>query len=162
MNEQLRFLVEGARTKRYHTLTTLTEETVGHHSHGVALLVFMLAEEPSINLIFAALVHDLAEHKTGDIPAPSKRQFGIGDQVNELEERLLETSGWGPEPLTSEEQRVLKLADIAQGALYCAEELASGNTRMRVVFDRYISYAEEMLLVGFEKTLFNMIKEMVK
>ena len=162
MNEQLLFLMNGARTKRYHTLTTLTEETVGHHSHGVALLVFMLVEEPSISLIFAALVHDLAEHQTGDLPSPSKRQFGITEQFSALEDRLLETSGWGLEGLTPEEARTLKLADVAQGAMYCAEEIISGNTRMKVVFDRYVSYAEELMLVGFEKTLFNDIKELLK
>lgn len=162
MIDQLYFLLDGANVRRYHTVTTLVPETVGHHSHGVALLVFMLVEEPSLNLVFAALVHDLAEHKVGDIPAPSKRQFGIGDQINALEEELLEGSGWGPEGLTPREERALKLADIAQGALYCVEEIQRGNSRMRTVFDRYISYAESMILVGFEKDLFNTIKGMIK
>jgi hypothetical protein len=30
---------------------------------------------------------------------------------------------------------------------------------MRRVFDRYISYAEELILVGREREIFNMIKE---
>jgi hypothetical protein len=33
---------------------------------------------------------------------------------------------------------------------------------MRGVFDRYISYAEEMMLIGREKQLFDLIKESVK
>lgn len=159
MKDQLQFLLDGANVRRYHTIPTLLTETVGHHSHGVALLAYMLAEEPTVGLIFAALVHDLAEHQLGDIPSPAKREYGIGEQVNELEKRLLNDSGWGMERLTAQEKRILKLADIAQGALFCVEEIQRGNSKMRVVYDRYISYAESMILVGFEKTLFNHIKE---
>jgi len=159
MKNELQFLLDGANVRRYHTITTLVTETVGHHSHGVALLACMLTEEPTLDLVFAALVHDLAEHQLGDIPSPAKRQYGIGEQVNELEEKLLTDSGWATGDLTAQEKRVLKLADIAQGALFCVEEIQRGNTRMRVVFDRYISYAEQMILTGLEKTLFGHIKE---
>jgi len=163
MKEQLQFLLDGANVKRYHTVTTLVSETVGHHSHGVALLACMLSKEaPSLNLVFACLTHDLAEHETGDIPAPSKRKFGIGELVNDLEAQLLESSGWAPESLTPYEERILKLADIGQGALFCVEEIQRGNSKMRIVFDRYISYAESMILIGTEKSFFNHIKEMVK
>ena len=163
MKDQIQFLLDGANVRRYHTVTTLVPETVGHHSHGVALLTCMLSkDEPSINLVFAALVHDLAEHQTGDIPSPSKRKFGIGDMINSLEEELLENSGWAPEELTLEEARVLKLADLGQGALYCVEEIQRGNSKMKVVLDRYLSYAESMMLIGNEKLFFNAVKEMVK
>ena len=162
MKDQLGFLVDGANVRRYHTIPTLIPETVGHHSHMVALLVFMLVENPSKNLIFAALVHDLAEHQTGDIPSPSKRRFGIGEQVNEVESILLEESGWGYEELTNAECRALKIADLAQGAMYSAEEILRGNSRMKSVFDRYISYAEDLMLCGAETELFNQIKDMLK
>lgn len=161
MKEQITFLLDGANVTRYHTVPTLITETVGHHSHGVALLTCMLSPvEPSANLIFAALTHDLAEHQTGDIPAPSKRRFGIGDQINALEERLLENSGWASEELTAVEVRTLKLADVAQGALFCVEEIKRGNSRMKAVLGRYLSYASEMELVGIERNLFNLIEEM--
>ena len=163
MKDQIQFLLDGANVKRYHTITTLVPETVGHHSHGVALLACMLSKsEPSLNLVFAALVHDLAEHQTGDIPSPSKRQFGIGDMINALEEELLENSGWAPEELSMEEARALKLADLGQGALYCVEEIQRGNSKMRIVLERYLSYAESMMLIGNEKLFFNTVREMVK
>ena len=161
MKSRVHFLLDGANVRRYHTVTTIVPETVGHHSHGVALLACMLYPgEPSARLMFAALVHDLAEHQVGDIPAPSKREFGIGEQINELESRLLSASGWGPQELTDAEARALKLADIAQGALYCVEELQRGNTKMRIVLGRYLSYAETMILVGDERILFNYIREL--
>lgn len=159
MKSQLLFMAQGANVKRYHTVSTIQPETVGHHSHGVACLVLMLTDNVSVNLLTAALLHDLSEHQTGDIPAPAKREYGIGEQVSSLELTLLLGSGFGYPELSKIETRILKLADIAQGALYCAQEIAMGNKSMQVVFDRYMSYAHQYWLVNKEAELFNTIKE---
>jgi 5'-deoxynucleotidase YfbR-like HD superfamily hydrolase len=160
MKDRINFLLAGANVRRYHTVNTIATETVGHHSHQVAALVFLLDEHPSVDLVYSALTHDLAEHVTGDVPAPSKREFGISDQFNRLEEKLLQSSGWNGNTLDPQDARTLKLADIAQGALFCVEEMQRGNRLMKVVFDRYIGYAESMVLCGAEKVLFSTIKEM--
>lgn len=162
MKETLEFILSGSEVTRYHTVTTLVKETVGHHSHGVALIALLLQPNASRQLLMAALFHDLAEHLTGDIPSPAKRELGVGARIDELEARLMKGAGIIMPVLSEDEQRVLKLADLAQGALYCAREIQMGNSRMQVVFDRYIAYASEMILVGNEKTLFNLIKEKVE
>lgn len=160
MKKTLEFISAGSEVKRYHTVTTLREETVGHHSHGVAMLCLVLTNHhASAALLEAALVHDLSEHITGDIPSPAKREYGIGEQVTLLEMRLMAAVGLGVITLDHHEERVLKLADIAQGALFCLREIELGNSKMRVVLDRYISYAESMVLVGRERELFDVIKE---
>ena len=107
----------------------------------------------------AALLHDLAEQVTGDIPSPAKRQFGISDQVSAMEAKIMRSVGIDFPMLTIEEARILKLADLAQGAMFCARDLALGNSRMRSVFDRYYSYAFNMVLVGRERELFELIKQ---
>jgi 5'-deoxynucleotidase YfbR-like HD superfamily hydrolase len=155
----LDFILAGSEVKRYHTVTTLVSETVGHHSHGVAMLCLMFDPMASRQLLMAALFHDLAEHQTGDIPSPAKREFGIGGKVDELELRLMTAAGIVMPHLSPEDKRTLKLADVAQGALFCAREISLGNKRMRRVFDRYISYAEELILVGREREIFNIIKD---
>lgn len=164
MKDKLKFICDGANTRRYHTVPTLLTETVGHHSHGVAMCAHLLMRNRYYNpqVIYAALLHDLAEHQVGDVPSPSKREFGIADQINALEDRLMRSAGFPPPALEKEDERVLKLADIAQGALFCAQEIEMGNSKMRAVFDRYIGYAESMFLVGVEKEMFDTIKEMVK
>lgn len=159
MKHTLDFILAGTEVKRYHTVTTLVSETVGHHSHGVAMLCLMFDPLASRQLLMAALFHDLAEHQTGDIPSPAKREFGIGGKVDELEQRLMNAAGIVTPQLSPEDTRTLKLADVAQGALFCSREISLGNKRMRRVFDRYISYAEELILVGREREIFNMIKE---
>ncbi len=159
MKDTLNFIMAGTEVTRYHTVTTLVKETVGHHSHGVAMLALLLNPLASRQVLMAALFHDLAEHQTGDIPSPAKRQFGIGDKVDELEHRLMRAAGIVMPELSPEDARTLKLADLAQGALFCARELSLGNRRMQAVFDRYLAYAQEMILVGRERELFNIIKE---
>ena len=61
MRKKLEFILAGTEVTRYHTVRTLVQETVGHHSHGVAMLCLFLAPDASANLLKAALVHDLAE-----------------------------------------------------------------------------------------------------
>jgi len=161
MKNRLNFIISGSETVRYHTVRTLTSETVGHHSHMVAMLCIILhpTENPSTALLWGALTHDLAEHQTGDIPSPAKREYGIGEQVSELEERLL-TSALLDMKLSNMDARILKLADLAQGALFCVRELQLGNTLMKIVYERYKSYAEGMILVGREREVFDVIQQM--
>jgi 5'-deoxynucleotidase YfbR-like HD superfamily hydrolase len=160
VKKALDFVLNGAEVVRYHTVHTLQRETVGHHSHGVACLVLMLDEHASRELLMAALMHDLAEQHTGDIPSPAKREYGIGEQVDRLERRLMEEAGLRYPRLAAEDARTLKLADIAHGALFCVREMSLGNRRLRTVYDRYLSYAQQMLLKGVEWDLFHLIGEM--
>lgn len=149
MRSTLEFILSGSEVKRYHTVTTLQAETVGHHSHGVALLCLLLRPDASAALLTAALRHDLAEHITGDIPSPAKRLYGIGEQVSNIEETLL-AAAWIPSPeLTADEARTLKIADIAQGALFCVREVELGNRRQMNIFTRYLAYYGAM---GLENT----------
>ena len=67
-------------------------------------------------------------------------------------------SGWGSVALSKHESRALKLADLAQGVMFCVSEINLGNSNMRQVMDRYISYADDMILTVTEKELFNGIK----
>ena len=145
MLQTLEFILSGSEVKRYHTVTTLTTETVGHHSHGVAMLCMVLTDYlASAQLLESALMHDLAEAVTGDIPSPAKRLYGIGDQVSELEQTLLAEAGLATFILSKDEARTLKLADIAQGALYCLREAERGNRLMLKICARYIEYYDAM------------------
>jgi 5'-deoxynucleotidase YfbR-like HD superfamily hydrolase len=158
MKETLNFIIRGAEVTRYHTVKTLVDETVGHHSQMVALLCWLVDPNCSRNLLVAALAHDLAEHVLGDIPAPSKREFGIGESVNALEDRLLKNAGLGVQ-LDEHEKRLMKFADNLQGLIKCGREVQMGNRRLREVFDRYRSYLEANVMIGREKNLFNLVLE---
>ena len=156
MENTLNFIIAGADVKRFHTVNTINFETVGHHSHGVAMLCHLFCE-PS-----AALFHDLAEQYTGDIPSPAKRDLKIAKDVSDLEDEVLKNNGLMMPELSDSEARVLKLADIAHGALFCVKEIKMGNQTMRTVLNRYFEYAENMDLAYNERRVFNRIKEMVE
>ncbi len=159
MRSKIDFFIAGSETERYHTVRTLQRETVGHHSHGVAMYCWLLSNEaPSVELLMAAQVHDLAEYVLGDIPSPAKKKYGIGQQVNELEEVLLGSVGMNFK-LSPDDARRLKLADIFQGMTFCIREIELGNKAMLTILQRYKSYAEGMLLVGVEKQIFDDLRE---
>lgn len=158
MKTQLDFIINGSETKRYHTVRTISEETVAHHSHGVALLCTFLSPNPSASLLKAALMHDLAEHVTGDIPSPAKRAYGISEQVSDREDLLMREAGLSIPTLTSEEERILKLADIFQGAIFCLRECEMGNLRMAEIFERYMSYASPFVKSLQDQEMYSYIR----
>jgi len=103
--------------KRWHMIDTTRQQTLAEHSANVALLAYYIAITAPEMFFGAAqgvsayaLVHDLAEVFTGDIPSHSKRHL-IG--VDELEERVL------PRMFRIEHTRntqlMVKLCDLADG-----------------------------------------------
>lgn len=140
VTQQVRTLFDGSAVKRFHTIPTVTENTVGQHSHGVAMFAWLLEPNCSKNLLLAALMHDLAEQYTGDVPSPAKRALGIRDEFGIIEHRLLATVFFNVEGvLLKKEATVLKLADCADGMLFCARERMYGN-RSKMIKSAYKNY----------------------
>lgn len=164
--ETLDFILNGAETKRFHTWPVLREQRVDAHSWGVAMLYALMAQaaDPAhgqgltVPGLMAALTHDLAEHKLGDLPAPVKRELGETklpgmDNVlpfrqawGELENRLLAAQALDWEPLLAPmEHRWLKLADAMDGCLYCVRERMLGNRLIVTVFNNFRTYIDDVL-----------------
>ena len=144
---QVRTLFDGSAVKRFHTIPTVTENTVGQHSHGVAMFCVLLeGGQPSAKLLMKALTHDMAEQYTGDVPSPAKRALGIRKEFGEVEEQLLETVDFSFD-VTPREEVVLKLADCADGMLFCAKERMLGNQSRMIAhaYANYVSYVAVIL-----------------
>lgn len=136
--QQVRTLFDGTMVKRFHTMPMVQENTVGQHSHGVAMLCWLIAGAPSATLLMAALSHDLAEQYVGDVPSPSKKALGVGKALGDIEDSLLATVGMSFE-VSEEEAIILKLADCFDGMLTCARERMLGN-RSKMVAHAYMAY----------------------
>jgi len=160
MKTTLQFILDGSAVRRFHTKNVISTETVGHHSHGVAMVTLLLDPQASRSLLMAALFHDLSEHVTGDIPSPAKREYGITSQISDLENKLMFEAGIQFPDLNERDKRTLKLADIAHGALFCVQEMSMGNSQMRAILNTYLSYARQFVLATRESELFNIIEEM--
>lgn len=129
---RLDFIQSGRRTVRYHGLPMLDFQRIDAHSFGVAILTRILVPyatpERRARLMEAALYHDLAEWKTGDIPAPTKRVIpGLRDACQKYEDELMAPLGLVVD-LDDRDSRVLKLADAAEGCLHCIYERYMGNS----------------------------------
>lgn len=147
---QLNFVYNGGLSKRYHTVETLKEQNIAEHSFGVAWLCELLTQgQASKDLIMAAMAHDLAEHIVGDIPSPIKRELGtVGKSAFErLEHGYLKTAGLYSyeENISYAEALTLKLADMMDGMMFCLREKRLGNKGVDIVFERFTSYAGELL-----------------
>jgi 5'-deoxynucleotidase YfbR-like HD superfamily hydrolase len=138
----------GMSVKRLHTVPTIKEHTVGHHSCGVALLTTLLCHTkkrnywvsrnhiPSANVLIWALHHDLAEYHTGDVPAPVKwanNLISLG--LEEIERGVLERLLGPTHYLDEEELLVVKQADSLDLLTACYEEIMLGNQNIIVVAD---------------------------
>ncbi len=127
--------------KRYHTKRTIGVQSVGEHSWNVALLVFALVKTPSLDLIKAALLHDVAEVSVGDIPAPVKRSSPeMKEQVNKLEDDFLRRIGIDYPELSIGEENILKVADTLELVLYCQEQMHMGNAALNPVYQTGLTY----------------------
>lgn len=152
MKEVLQFIMEGGSVVRYHTRVGIKPDTDAHHSHGVAMLCSLLAgkgedgrTKASVELIMAALTHDLAEQYASDVSAPTKRALGFADILNNVELALLSDYDLNyAQYLTTEDATILKLADCFDGMMYCCRELSLGNRNALLIWRRFCAYAETM------------------
>jgi hypothetical protein len=131
----------GNAVKRWHTRRMLTTDTVGEHTANVIIILLMLETSPSKSLIYAALLHDTAEQWTGDIPATAKWSSPeLKFACDNLERKMLDDNYLALPHLTEHEQLALKWADMLDLLYRCIDELELGNTTMREVFDRGVTY----------------------
>ena len=106
--------------RRWHRIDTTRPQSIAEHSANVALLAYYVAmtapiftfSNPQL-VLAAALVHDLSEVFTGDIPSHTKRQIS---GCEELEDTLTPTVFKRVEAEISESDALLiKLCDLADG-----------------------------------------------
>lgn len=179
MKELLQFISEGGSVVRYHTRTGIKPDTDAHHSHGVAMLCSIIAGTgddgktlASVNLIMAALTHDLAEQKVGDVSAPAKRSMaGVSELLDKYETAELQRYNLDyAQHLTPTERLTLKMADCFDGMMYCCREAALGNRNVRLIWGRFCAYAETLtsdvetgMTVGLRASVvYEAIKEIYK
>lgn len=138
--------------RRFHTLPMLFQDSVGQHSGGVAFLVMYLMEgvfpkEEIYRYMCAALVHDLAEFKTGDIPSPTKNALGRADLSVMERTYVVESDPAGALRHAFSDAEIgdgfLSLADALDGLVRCALEMRAGNACFRAAFHNYRTYVTE-------------------
>lgn len=142
--QSITYAFKAAQVKRYHTRYTLKEETVGHHSHGVASILAILHPNAKGQLLRAAILHDLEEWESGDMPAPTKRELGLQKVFRDYGDVVRNRYHIPMPALSFWEEVRLKFADNLQGALFALWEIEAGNSHVLETLGNYISYMEEL------------------
>lgn len=127
-------LYKAGAVKRWHTKTTIKDQDVAAHSWGVALICMKIAPQDH-ELVRAALLHDMAECESGDIPYPFKRENPDLNTILSKHEAKFEKDNGAEVFLRPSQIRALKWADMFELMLWCKRELAMGNESMKYTID---------------------------
>lgn len=149
LRSRIAFIRQGSEVERWHTKRMQQRNDVGHHSFHVAWLAYLMASaegltsEDKLRIVLAALSHDLAEQTTGDVPGDFKRELQLREQFGQYEQAIFREIGfdfWGE--LSAAEHRIVKMADLFDGAFFIVSEASFGNGRVGEVFRNYREYID--------------------
>ena len=105
--------------KRWHMIDTTRTQTLAEHSANVALLAFYIASEcpgmffgPSLPLAGLALLHDVPETFTGDIPSHTKKKIS---GIDELEHKVTPLNFKRGDMLDVHQRLLIKMCDLVDG-----------------------------------------------
>ena len=131
-------LMAGLGIKRYHLKRTLRTQTVAEHSARIVAFIHMVHPNASGNLLRAAILHDVSEIVTGDVPSPVKWNNPVlAAELNRVSGEYEIAHGLRM-TLFGREARLLKWADYAEGVQFCTDELRMGNENMLGSLRRYV------------------------
>lgn len=143
---QQRLIRKGGAVKRWHTIETITEQTVAAHSWGVACVCLDIWPDCSRSLITAALHHDVPEARVGDVPAPVKWEYpSLKKELDKVEDAEAEAIGISYK-LNESDKVKLKIADMMELLWFCIDEERLGNRNMKEVFVRGVKYLQDIEL----------------
>lgn len=157
---RLWYLLLAGMVQRYHSVPTITSDTVGEHTFGVVWLCALLSGgAPRAELLLAAVWHDVPELTVGDMPAPAKRRLGLSEAFATMEQEVLGGMLRLPIPqLTEDEQRILSIADRIDGMLHCCYERALGNQVIEEVYERFLQYIVQLSPTQSEYKVVNAVE----
>lgn len=133
------------KVKRYHAWPTITQQTVGEHTHGVLVIYCQIFGPPPPEVTVAIAYHDLPEIKTGDPPFGVKTPR-MREEYGNLEKRWLEDNTSVKtliESLSIWQKRRIKWCDVLEMWEFGRYELALGNQ-----YAAHIVEATEDVLTG--------------
>lgn len=139
--------------KRYHTVPIVGEQTVGQHTYNVVQILRHITNDMlSVNLMKAALDHDVMEYFTGDMPHPTKNSFPpLYNALKAVEQDLLNELGVEYE-LDDREADLLKWADVMDAGIFAKYQISLGNryahdilNNVRVFFHGQVDMPERLI-----------------
>lgn len=159
-------VLKSGDVERFHNAVGISKQLNSSHSWGVALLCQYFDPNCSKELILAAIVHDCAEFKTGDLPAPVKWKYPeIRDIFHKYEKEVLEKMGIKI-TLTPEETALLKTCDRLEGMRYCVARMEMGEHGAIRPFFKWYNFLNAQTMTQGQKlyraSLCNQMEDLIK
>jgi hypothetical protein len=135
---------------RYHSWPRLRDQSVGEHSCQIMRILLTVWPDCPRRVLVHAVTHDMGE-MAGDIQYPYKLKYPelkpLMDRVEgDVRVVMGETIGMPPETVLSEyERRVFKLVEFIEMWEYGLHEIGLGNAYARVIAQRCILAASEIM-----------------
>ncbi len=121
----------GGNVKRHHNYPIIGEQRVAAHTWGMLVLAERLYYDEFIEssqLVMGILYHDVAEYKTGDIPANAKWASPLlTHELDILKQKAMKLLRIAAH-LSKTEERILKICDYLELALFSLEQRTMGNS----------------------------------
>lgn len=131
-----------AEVHRWSTMPRIKEQSMAEHSFYVALYAMHLCDFLKLPLprrypiVQWALIHDMPETVTSDIPGPVKRQVTNHRQMEVLEKKIFEELGSSYWPYPEAQTRdIVKAANLIDEIFYIHSERVMGNGYLAKVWD---------------------------
>lgn len=144
-------LARASHIKRWHIVNTTKQQNLAEHQYNVtviamALLGKILSIQPSPAFVLAALFHDSAEIRYGDIPTPGKafmKEFMEDRELfNNMDDLIMPGVPYTNGATIKEmEADIIKLADLIEAAWWIKENGAGAHAK--VVADKCWAAAQE-------------------
>ena len=145
--------------RRFHTMPLIGEQTVGHHTYNVVQILRHITNDMlSINLLKAALDHDVMEYFTGDVPHPTKQAFpNIAEALQAVEKTMSNELNIDYE-LEEDEVNLLKWADMMEAGMFGYHQMTVGNRyAMDIVANAIVWFSDQK---GMPQRLVDMVNEL--
>jgi 5'-deoxynucleotidase YfbR-like HD superfamily hydrolase len=140
LQAKLRLFRAAASVIRVHTRRMIYRQSVGEHTFGVIALITLVKPEATVELLRAALVHDVPEAITGDVPSPTKNT-ALREAMMQLEYSINRRYSL-EEVLSVHDERVLRYCDVMELAMFSCEEADMGNSYAALMMRRCLDAIE--------------------
>jgi hypothetical protein len=151
---RIKFAREGASVLRTHTQSGIGPHFVGMHTFNMITMLKILHPNPSINLVWAVMEHDIPERMTGDIPHPAKKAGLVNHDQQSAFEKHLKIAVFGEDhlsQLSEEDLKWLNGLDMLEFYCWCKDQIMMGNRMMERKLHAVENYMEQYKFMYPEK-----------
>jgi 5'-deoxynucleotidase YfbR-like HD superfamily hydrolase len=159
--DRLMFCYNAGQVRRWHARThVIREETIAAHTWNVVMIILLLHPNPGKQLILAAMVHDVPEYVTGDIPRWFKDYPGVREIIDAAEGGILSTHElWNENDLDEQDMRWLKAADLFDAWIFLRQNLLAGNQLVRKSYHKATMKMREITLPSEVREVFQVLMQ---